>query len=299
MGKDHTYLVVGGDSLVGGGLLRALQRRNLHAIATTRRRESVNERRVFLDFESETRFQIPPGVDYVFIIAAATNYERCEKDPLAYRINVEFTPRLVRWLLEQGVFVTFISTNSVFGGDRPWPQEDDPHTPGIPYAKQKAEAESAIQGIVRSLHAEERFNVVRLTKILDRATSPLPSWFQAWDQGIAIQPFSDLMFAPMSVRFVGEALATVGALRIPGALHLSGAQNVSYVDLAGSLASLMGISSRLIEPTTADAKGVHIPFKPRYSGIGMKRTTELTGLLPQSLADVAIDILQEGAEGKH
>ena len=297
MSANGGYLVVGGDSLVGGGLVRALTRRNRRVIASTRRMDSVSEQRVFLDFESETKFLVPEGINYVFIVAAATNYERCETDPLAYRINVEFTPRLVGWLLEQGVFVTFISTNSVFGGERPWPHENDPHLPGIPYAKQKAEAEIVIQDIVRRLHAEERFNVVRLTKILNRATPPLPTWFQAWDRGDAIQPFSDLTFAPMSVRFVGEALATIGESRIPGALHLSGAQNVSYVDLAYGLASAMEVSRTLIEPTTAEAKGIHIPFKPRYSGIGMQRTTALTGLLPQPLYEVAIDVFQEDLEG--
>jgi len=274
-------------------LVRALIRRNQRVIASTRRPDSVGEGKVFLDFESESRFMVPAGINYVYIVAAATNYERCETDPLAYRINVEFTPRLVGWLLEQGVFVTFISTNSVFGGDRPWPHEDDPHSPGIPYARQKAEAEIAIQEIVRRLNAADRINVVRLTKILGRTTSPLPNWFRAWDRGEAIEPFSDLTFAPMSVRFVGESLATIGEFRAPGALHLSGAENVSYVDLARCLAARMGVPATLISPTTAEAKGVHIPFKPKYSGIGMQKTTHITGLQPQVLDDVVLDISRE------
>jgi hypothetical protein len=60
-----------------------------------------------------------------------------------------------------------------------------------------------------------------------------------------------------------------------------------------ALAEKMGIESRLIAPTTATAKGVQIAFKPRYSGLGMKRTTELSGLKPQPLADVVDDLLVE------
>jgi dTDP-4-dehydrorhamnose reductase len=286
------YLVVGGDSLVGGGLMRALERRGHKVLASTRRRDTLDAKRVHLDFESDESFRVPPGIDYVYIVAAATNYERCEKDPLAYHINVVLVPRLVASLLEQGVFVTFISTNSVFGGERPWPLEDDPHAPGIAYAKQKAEAEQVIRAGLRRLNAEDRFNVVRQTKIMDENTSPLPNWFAAWERGEVVQPFADLIFAPMSVQFVGEALAAVGEKRQPGNLHLSGAENVSYVDLAFSLAAETAVDSSLIVPTTAEEKGVIIPFKPRFSGLGMQRTTQLTGIKPQDIRDVARDLAQ-------
>jgi dTDP-4-dehydrorhamnose reductase len=287
---EGRFLVVGADSLVGGGLVRALERRGHAPYASTRRKGTVGGRRVLLDFESDAPVRVPPGAGYAFIVAAATNYERCEKDPLAQRINVEFIPRAVASLLGQGVFVTFISTNSVFGGERPWPGEDDPHAPAIAYARQKAEAEKAIRAAARRLQAEGRLNIVRLTKILDRDTPPLPAWFAAWKRGEAVQPFSDLIFAPMTVRFVGEALATIGEKRVAGNLHLSGAQNVSYVEFAASLADRLGVDPRLIAPSTAVEKGVVIPFKPRYSGLGMRRTTQLTGIAPQTLAEVALDL---------
>jgi dTDP-4-dehydrorhamnose reductase len=291
--KAGAFLVVGGDSLVGGGVVRALNRRGHAAFASTRRKATVGGQRVFLDFESETPPQLPSEIGYAFVIAAATNYDRCEKDPLAYRINVEFIPRTIASLLERGIFVTFISTNSVFGGERPWPNEDDPHAPGIAYARQKDEAEKAIQAAARRLEAEGRLNVVRLTKILDKDTSPLPSWLGAWKRGEVVQPFADLIFAPMSVRFVGEALATIGEKRIPGNLHLSGADNVTYVDLANAFAQRFKVPPGQIVPTTSVEKGVNIPFKPRYSGLGMRRTGELSGLAPQPLADVLNDIAAE------
>jgi dTDP-4-dehydrorhamnose reductase len=96
----------------------------------------------------------------------------------------------------------------------------------------------------------------------------------------------------MSVRFVGEALATIGEKRIPGNLHLSGADNVTYVDFANSVIGRLGVDSRLIAPTTAKEKGVTIPFMPRYSGLGMRRTTQLSGIRPQPLADVTRDLTE-------
>ena len=35
---------------------------------------------------------------------------------------------------------------------------------------------------------------------------------------------------------------------------------------------------------------VNIPFKPRYSGIGMERTTRLIGLKPQTLDELMVDL---------
>lgn len=293
MSERTGYLVVGGDSLVGGGTVAALARRGERVLATTRRRETVGDGRIHLDFEDPAGFRAPPGLGCALLIAAATNYDRCERDPRARVINVELIPRLAAALLEQGLFVAFISTNAVFGGDRPWPHEDDPHAPGIAYARQKSEGEAAIRAAAARLGAADRLAIVRLTKILDASVPPLPAWRAAWALGEPVEPFEDLVFAPISVRFVGEALATIGARRAAGNLHVSGAENVSYVTFAEALARRSGVDPRLIRPTTAAAKGVHIAFKPRYSGLGMTRTGPLTGLAPQPL-DRLVDDLAGG-----
>jgi dTDP-4-dehydrorhamnose reductase len=285
------FLVVGGDSLVGGEVFQVLVRRGHQVFASTRRRDTLSPQRVFLDFESDEPIHVPPGTRSVFLVAAATDYDRCERDPLARRINVELIPRAVASLLEKDLFVNFVSTNSVFGGERPWPNEDDPHTPGIAYARQKSEGEKAIRAAAQKLDAMDRLSIVRLTKIMNAQVPPIPAWLSAWKRSEVVQPFSDLVFAPMSVQFVGEALATLGEKNIPGNLHLSGAENVTYVDLANALARRLEVDAALIAPTTAVAKGVNIPFKPRYSGLGMNRTTELSGLDPQTLEDVVNDML--------
>jgi len=288
-----SFLVVGGDSLVGGGTVAALARRGLRTYVTTRRRDTLGHDRVFLDFEASEPFRAPAGVGHAFLIAAATNYDRCEKDPTARVLNEELIPRTVEALLSQGLSVSFISTNSVFGGDRPWPGEDDPHAPGIPYAAQKSNGEAVIRAAAERLGATDRLGIVRLTKIMNAGVSPLPNWFAAWQRNAQVEPFEDLVFAPISVRFVGEALSTIGQARAGGNLHLSGAENVSYPAFAAELARRLGVNQTLIRPTTATTKGIHIAFKPRFSGLGMARTTEFTGLVPQPFASLVDDIIAD------
>jgi dTDP-4-dehydrorhamnose reductase len=127
---------------------------------------------------------------------------------------------------------------------------------------------------------------------LNPDVSPLPAWFASWNEKRAIEPFSDLIFAPMSAQFAGESLSAIGEKRIPGNLHLSGAENVTYVDLAHALARRLKIATTLINPTTSVARGIKIPFKPTYSGLGMTRTTKLSGVKPQRL-DGLVDHLCE------
>lgn len=285
-------VVVGGDSLVGGAAFHALARRGRPVLATTRRRNTLGGQRIYLDFEDDAPFHVPEAVRYAIVVAAATNYERCVRDPLARVINVELIPRLIGHLLDQGLFVSFISSNSVFGGERPWPGEDDEHTPGIAYAQQKSEGERAVVAIANRLEASDRLNIVRLTKILNLSVPPIPTWISSWKDKKVIEPFSDLIFAPLSLNFVANSLATISEMQIPGNLHLSGAANVTYVDFAYALAERFK-AEILIKATTAAAKGITIPFKPTYSGLGMRRTTSLTGIEPQPIADVINDLVLE------
>lgn len=293
MAENADLLIVGGDSLVGSGVVASLEAEGRPFYSTTRRRETVRGKRVFLDFESDELFRAPEGVGTALVIAAATNYDRCETDPMARVINVELIPRALENLLAQGLHVIFVSTNSVFGGERPWPAEDDPHEPGIAYAVQKSEGEAAIRDRAAEMGALDRLGIVRLTKIINAGVSPLPSWFRSWERGEAVTPFADLVFAPISVKYVGSALATLANKRASGNLHLSGAENVDYVRFATLLAERLGVDTSLISATTATEKGVHIAFKPTYSGLGMTRTTQLTGLEPQPLSKLIDDLVAD------
>jgi dTDP-4-dehydrorhamnose reductase len=293
MTEKNALLVIGGDSFVGGGMIAALERRGAPAYGTTRRRDTVGGGRVYFDFEDPSSFRTPADVGTVCVIAAATNYERCETDPQARVINVELIPAAIAALLEQGHYVTFVSTNSVFGGERAWPHENDPHAPGIAYAQQKSDAEQIVRDQAARLGATDRLSIVRLTKIMNATVSPVPGWLASWKRNEVVSPFEDLIFAPISVKFVGEALATICEKHLSGNLHLSNAENVTYVAFARALANRLGVDPALIAPTTATAKGVHIAFKPRYSGLGMTRTTQLTGIHPQTLDRLIDDIVED------
>lgn len=298
MSSNSSYLVIGANSFVGGALIKVLQSRNYNTYGTTRRADQVSKNTLYLDFADVQSFEAPVDTSYAFVVAAATNYKNCEENLEAKKTNEEYTPVVISKLLNKGFFVTFISSNTVFGGDLQWPSENCLHRPNISYANQKSNAEKSVCAIAKEMQAEQRLNIVRLTKVLGISTPPLPDWFLAWEQKNIVRPFIDMIFSPISLKYVAESLASIGEKRISGNLHLSGSRNISYLDFAQSLAKKIGISGELIDPTTSEAVGIHIPFKPKFSGIGMERTTQLTGIKPQEL-DMVVNDLADQLLGIH
>lgn len=277
------YLIVGGDSLLGAELVNRLGPTAFH---TTRRSDTSFLRRS-LDFTTLDDFEIPQEVDYAFLVASISNYGRCEIDPEAKRINTDLIPQLAAKLIGRGIHVCFISSNSVFGGEVPWPDESDTPDPKIAYAKQKFEAENLIKAVAYPFNAE-KVTIVRITKLLP--ASPIPEWLETWGRGEVVRPFADLVFSPLSVQYAARSIIEIAKSRQAGKFHLSGAQNISYAEFCYHLAQKVGAKKCHILPTTSTDQNVKILFRPSYSGLGMKRTTEL-GIYPQTVDSVLEDVL--------
>jgi dTDP-4-dehydrorhamnose reductase len=132
--------------------------------------------------------------------------------------------------------------------------------------------------------------IVRLTKVLAPDTSPIASWREAIARGGRISPFSDMMFAPISLRYAARNLCRIALSRCCGNFHLSGAADVSYVDFARRYVAAHDGDAALIVPTTSTQAGVDLLFNRRYSALGMSRTQETVGISPQDLDEVISDL---------
>ncbi|MGH8245757.1 MAG: sugar nucleotide-binding protein, partial [Gammaproteobacteria bacterium] len=290
-------LVVGADSLVGAALLAEFTRAGQGSYGTTRHSGSVAGDFLYLDLADDNlNLAVPKDVDVVFLVAAMASYRACEVDPLAYRVNVTNSIRLAGQVWQQGCRLVFISSNSVFGGERPFCHEDDAVSPGIAYSRHKADAEAGLRALAAEMDAIERLNIVRLTKVLTTNVPPLPDWFARLDAGERIQPFADMAFAPISLASTVASLRNIGNSGLPGVFHLSGADNVSYLAFAHCLVAEMGLRPEFVVPTTAEAAGVELVWNPRYSAIGMVRTKELLGIEPEPLDAVVARLVAERRE---
>jgi dTDP-4-dehydrorhamnose reductase len=279
---DESWLVVGGDGLIGRALTRRLAGEGRAVLATTRRRGCAGAGRPRLELSENPMDWTPPSpVSVAFLVAAAANQLSCCADPDASRrINVDHTVALARRLVSLGAFVVFTSTNLVFDGEEARYQTCAATHPTSEYGRQKAEAEQAL------LALGPRVAVVRLTKVLAAEMPLIGGWVAALKAGKPVEAFTDLICAPMPVDFVAEALARIGAQQKGGLFHLSGADEVSYADLARSLAQRLGVDSALVRSTTSVAAGVKLQSLPKHSSLDAHDVAESFSLPPPRLAAV-------------
>lgn len=288
--KGQSLTIVGGDSVIGRQILIECEKVGVTAQASTRRAERVGPGRFFLDLTAEWPAEnLPESSDPILIVAAKTGFDICENDPTSATVNVEASVKLAKVALATGRRIIFVSTSSVFGGDLPLCNEDDEVMPQATYSKQKAEAERQLSALPGW---SSQGSIVRPTKVLAPSTSPIPAWREALGRGEPISPFSDMVFAPISIQFAARSLIRIALSPHCGNFHLSGAADVTYLEFARRYVEAYSLSDILVVPTTAAQAGIGPLFSRRYSALGMIRTQRLTNIAPQNMSDVVTDLMQ-------
>lgn len=279
MERSTKWVVVGGDGLVGSHLACLAEETSAQIILTTRRKD-VGGGRLFADLESGNIADvIAAKADVVFLCAAMTSMQVCRENPeLSYRINVTGTVDLASQLVKQGVFVVFLSSNTVFNGSTERPDEHESYAPVTEYGRQKVNAERQLMAIPG---AEERIAIVRLSKVISLHTGMAAEFLRRFQAGDSCQAFEDLKMSPISLGYVSSALLAIASRKLSGIFHLSGAEEISYADFAHRLAIHVGARPELVRAVSSRSAGVEVLFNPEFSALGMGRTSALLGILPE------------------
>ena len=248
------WLVIGADGLIGRALSDYLKIVGKPVLETTKRPDTISEKRLLLDLaEDISDWQLPEHISVAYICAAVTSLSDCRKDPSqTKKINVTNTVVLARKLVEQGVFVVFPSTNLVYDGLVPSLEPDAPVCPKTEYGRQKAEAEKQLMSL------EEMVAIVRFTKILGTETPLFKEWIKALKNNKVIHPFSDMVISPVPLSFAVEVLYRVAEKRLPGIVQVSGRQDVTYEQVALYIAKRIGAGQEQIQPIKAKESGLNI-----------------------------------------
>lgn len=257
-------LILGIDSALGQSLAAALTKSGHQVIGTSRRKNSGH---IFFDLaEDHTAWpHWPDGIDAAFIAAAMTKQQDCANNPeQAQFINVTQTLKLIETLRAKSIPVVFPSTNLVL-------------SPIGPYAETKATVE-------KTLNNKPDVTIARLPKILDGQSGILQDWTQKIKDGTEIRAFTNLKIAPVSLSYATNFLIKLLGSRPGGLWQISGASEISYVDLAKSLGAYLKKEPVI---TAAEAPGP----QPTHPGLDASTTLKKFGLAPQSLNDVFKDSL--------
>jgi len=272
--------IVGGDSLIGGALVRRLAKRGIAACATTRRRGRVAPSRPYLDlldWDGASLDWLPVGCKVVVLAAGMTNQQACANDPAAARlINCELPVHLASVLSESGIRLVFLSTNAVFDGTRPLRRADETTTPIAAYGRLKAETEGLLLAFPGTL-------VLRLTKVLHRDLPLIVHWRDSLPAGGAVEAFGDLFMAPVALADVAAALQVLTVGSAAGIFHLSGPTDVSYYDFARRLARRLGAAETLVVEASIEQARINPAHAPRHTTLAMGEREAALGLTPPPL----------------
>ena len=274
LGETKPVLIVGADGAIGKSLVVAYEAAVQSVWQTTRHRNRVSERRLFLDLsEDVSDWPLPTEATRTAILCAAvTSLERCRVEPgTSRRVNVVGTVALAERLVDAGAFVIFLSTSAVFDGKTPFAKPADLTNPQTEYGRQKAEVEG------RLLKFGDRVAVVRFGKVIAPDMPLFTSWAANLRAGKVIHPFSDMVMAPISVAFAVQVLRQVTQRQLPGITQVSAAEDITFANAARYISQKLCAGDKLVEPISYREVGVIV--SPTHTTLDSIRLAEF-GLNP-------------------
>ena len=290
--SNTRYAVIGGDGMLGSELVKFLRKNNKEVLGTSRR-DDRNQESVFLDFTKEDSWENILHCTDACIVGGITDYGECKNNPDAKYVNENCISKLALFLSKNSIRVTFISSGTIFGGKKEFPDESATHCPTMDYAKHKSNAEKKILKMTDEAGTSDLIKIIRITKILTADTNPISGWITNWSKGQQVKAFKDFVFAPITLNYTTKYISNILESKEPGCYHISGSQDIDYVRFGKILAQALGYPSSFVAETTSVEAGVKVLFLPKYGGIGMKQTIKTFGTEGQNIHNLVEELLYE------
>ncbi|MBF0183176.1 MAG: sugar nucleotide-binding protein [Magnetococcales bacterium] len=280
-------LLVGADGVIGSALATCLRQAGTPFFATSRRVQQPTAQLLPLDLQADpASWSLPAGLGTAYLCAAVCRLDQCRREPEhSYQINVERMVLLAERLAAEGCFIVFLSTNRVFDGRQPHVAADAPYSPTSEYGRQKASAEQ------RLLAACPQTAIVRLSKVLPANDALLQGWKNDLLQGRAIQPFHDVVMAPVALSSVVSLLRLIGERRQGGIWQITALQDISYAEAARQICSHLGCDPALVQARSYRDAGLHEEIYLQHSTLEVSRLQRDLGLtLPSAQAVIEMTV---------
>ena len=271
----RSALIVGGNGLIGSALTQALCGFGIRVAFTSK---INNPPGIFLDLSLPLNLESLPTVDVVYLCAAISRFEDCEKVPLlARRVNVTAQLELAEYFFRRGSHVIFLSTNAVFDGMGVASAEDEVVNPVSFYGKLKADAEHKLSNL--AYRYAGALAICRFTKVFSIDSPIIVDWIKKIKDGSEVEALVDRTISPISLCFAVQGLVQCGISKITGKLHFSGREEFSYFHFAKALARSYGASQTNISPVFSKT-----PY--RGNRLAMNHTEKIMGIQAQTLDSV-------------
>lgn len=180
--------------------------------------------------------------DLVIHAAAATNVDRCERDPdWAFQANAVGTRHIARASAEVGSDLVYVSTNYVFDGTKPTPyHEFDPPHPINVYGASK------LAGEHEARRATSRCHIVRTASVFSEGGHNFVRTMRGlMDRLDRITVVNDQVSNPTYAADLAIAIAQIVKSAPYGAYHATNAGIASWHEWATEIARLIGSTTKI------------------------------------------------------
>jgi dTDP-4-dehydrorhamnose reductase len=288
MRHSRPIVVTGASGLLGANLVLNLQEHGKDVVAISHHYRTAAACWVQSDLTdpgAAERLLQDLQADWIIHCAALTNVDWCEEHPAeAYRVNAEMPRHLAAAAHRVGARLVYISTDSVFAGDRGSYSEEDFPAPRNVYAQSKWAGE-------RAAREELPECLVVRTCIygwnLQRKQS-LAEWIHhRLESGQPVPAFHDVVFTPILANDLSEVIVEMLGKGLTGLYHVAGAEPLSKYEFAVRLADAFGYQRRLVHPISIGDSALKAP-RPRNTALATAKIAQALGrTLPDANSGLA------------
>ena len=260
-------LVTGGTGFVAGSVIvHGLHDWEIHSLsrseAPIRRQGLVWHRLDPLDARQlrEVFNRVKPRA--VIHAAAVADIDYCQAhQDVARRVNVEFTRELAGLCDRSGAKMVFLSTDTVFDGQRGNYREEDPPSPINYYAETKVAAEKLVADRSGDW-VTARLSLVVGLPVLGAGNSFLAKMVRSLEEGRVQGMPAEEIRTPVDVITLARALLELAGNDLTGVFHLAGNDVLSRLDMGRQIAEKLGYARDLIVAKNAGETSGRAP-RPR------------------------------------
>ena len=237
-------LIIGVDSLIGKALYLNLKKR--FKVYGTSRREKNNFLKLNL-LSPVREFPIISNVDVIIFCAGITNIVQCQKKKnLSNKININGLKKVLKKYKNKKNQIIYFSSTCVFDGKKPFQKIRDLRKPLNHYGYQKK--------ICEDLILNNNGLIIRAVKLVETSLSLIKKWKKDLRQGKNIFPYINVNTSLISLKNIVEIIKYSIDKKKSGILHLSAPDEISYLDIAKTIAIKLKIKIKKIIPTKVSKK---------------------------------------------
>ena len=275
-----SLLLIGSDARLSKRLLNIK-----HFKYKTSRRDSSNSN-LYLDFINVENFKIPNDVSKCLIIGGPVSYGESKNDKkIVSDIHKNKIPLLIKKLLERNIYTIYVSSNMVIGKEKLDRSEFAIPKPNIEYGKMKHLCERQIISL-SNMFCHKKLAILRLTKHISYETAPFSNWLKRYEQGLQINAFNDLFFAPLTYENTAKIIDKMLDNLSYGIFHYSGEQDINYYDfckLVNIELSKLGKKKINLKESNSKEMGVKLEDIGKITKLDMTRSTKILKINPLPL----------------